>query len=175
MSSVCVCVVPASQHGQKRYGPSEHTTCHSSCTRPCRSCPTGTDGPGSCLVHSPPIWRGRYPAFIYILYTKFKFYRKTALLVVCSQGANSRSTLHLHRVASLWEVPLAQFLAVRTQIQAPAGKVPLFKQGHLTRTASMLVIRHSTSPHHITKSSPHHITKSSDYHITPSPRNHSWG
>ena len=42
-----------------------------------------------------------------------------------------RSTLHLHRVTSLWEVLFTEPGAVRTQVQPSAGKVPLLEKGHL--------------------------------------------
>ena len=45
--------------------------------------------------------------------------------------ASLRSTLHLHGVASLGEVLIAKFLAVGTQVQPSASKVPLLKKGHL--------------------------------------------
>lgn len=44
---------------------------------------------------------------------------------------DSPSALHLHRVASLREVLVAEPGAVRTQVQSPAGEVPLLEQGHL--------------------------------------------
>lgn len=42
-----------------------------------------------------------------------------------------RSALHLHRVASLWEVLVTEPGAVRGQVQSPASEVPLLKKGHL--------------------------------------------
>lgn len=46
-------------------------------------------------------------------------------------GVYLRSTLHLHRVTSLWEVLFTEPGAVRTQVQPSAGKVPLLEKGHL--------------------------------------------
>lgn len=42
-----------------------------------------------------------------------------------------RSALHLHRVASLWEVLVTEPGAVRGQVQSPASEVPLLEKGHL--------------------------------------------
>lgn len=42
-----------------------------------------------------------------------------------------RSALHLHRVASLWEVPVTEPGAVGAQLQPSAGVVPLLEKGHL--------------------------------------------
>lgn len=42
-----------------------------------------------------------------------------------------RSALHLHRVASLGEVLVTDFLAVGRQVQPSAGEVPLLEKGHL--------------------------------------------
>lgn len=46
-------------------------------------------------------------------------------------GVDLRSALHLHRVASFWEVLLTEPGAVRTQVQPPTGEVPLLEKGHL--------------------------------------------
>lgn len=45
--------------------------------------------------------------------------------------ADLRSALHLHRVASLREVLVADPGAVRGQVQSSASKVPLLEKGHL--------------------------------------------
>lgn len=47
---------PAWRDAQRRRGPPEHTTYRSSCTPPCQTCPTGTDGPCSSRAQSPPIF-----------------------------------------------------------------------------------------------------------------------
>lgn len=54
-----------------------------------------------------------------------------------------RSALHLHRVASVGEVLVAEPGAVRGQVQSSAGEVPLLKKGHLTPTQNIF-INHST-------------------------------
>lgn len=45
----------------------------------------------------------------------------------------SRSTLHLHRVASVRKILVTELMTVRGQVQSPAGKVPLLEKGHLTK------------------------------------------
>lgn len=50
-----------------------------------------------------------------------------------------RSALHLHRVASVGEVLVAEPGAVRGQVQSSAGEVPLLKKGHLTATESSFI------------------------------------
>lgn len=44
-----------------------------------------------------------------------------------------RSTLHLHRVASLWEILVSEPCAVRSKVQMSACKVTLLIKGHLER------------------------------------------
>lgn len=51
-----------------------------------------------------------------------------------------RAALHLHRVASVGEVPVAEPGAVRGQVQASASEVPLLKKGHLKPSRTSLFI-----------------------------------
>lgn len=58
----------------------------------------------------------------------------------CFNGLSDlRSAVHLHGVASVWEVLVTEPGTVGGQVQPSAGEVPLLKKGHLARAERTFV------------------------------------